>query len=42
MRLALSDIPTLRAMYKAAHITPTPSAALKYKAAGDLLDRVSL
>ncbi|KAI0346282.1 A1pp-domain-containing protein [Trametopsis cervina] len=40
MKLALSEISTLRAMYRAAIIKPQQAA--KYKSSGDLLDRVSL
>ncbi|KAI0687683.1 A1pp-domain-containing protein [Cytidiella melzeri] len=42
MKLSLSQIPTLRALYKAGQIVPTQPATAKYKSSGDLLDRVSL
>ncbi|KAI0805962.1 A1pp-domain-containing protein [Irpex lacteus] len=42
MKLTLSEISTLRALYKAGQIKPAPSAVLKYKRSRNLLDRVSL
>lgn len=42
MKVTLSDIPTLRQLYKLRQIIPADASALKYKASGSLLDRVSL
>lgn len=42
MNVALSDIPTLRQLYKLARLIPAEPTAVKYNHSGSLLDRVSL
>lgn len=42
MKLTLSDIPSLRQLYKLKRLTPAEPSALKYEQSGNLLDRVSL
>lgn len=42
MRLPLAEVPTLRQLYRLNKLAPADPAALRYKHAGDLLDRVSL
>lgn len=42
MKVALSDIPTLRQLYKLNKLAPAEASALKYKTSGNLPDRVSL
>ncbi|GJE99917.1 A1pp-domain-containing protein [Phanerochaete sordida] len=42
MRLPLAEVPTLRQLYRLGKLAPADPAALRYKHAGNLLDRVSL
>lgn len=42
MSVPLTEIRTLRALYKAKFLNPAEAAAVRYKSSGSLLDKVSL